>query len=204
MNTRVLFCSLALAFATCSAALADEPTSRHWIARIGVHPVNPKPSSHTDYTIENAAGLSLGATYLFTPHWGLELFSAFPNAHELHDVDFARVGSFKMIPTSATIQYHIADTADIFRVYGAVGIAHTTFASENTKGPLATRQMNLDASTGLTAGIGLDMNLGSKWYVNVDARWMDIDSDMTLDGAASGRLQIDPYLFGLSLGRRLR
>ncbi|MET0533536.1 MAG: OmpW family outer membrane protein [Steroidobacter sp.] len=205
MTVRRFCCAIALAFASCSAAVADDdPLSRHWTARIGVHPVNPQSNSHTDFTIENASGLSLGATYLFSRHWGAEFFSAFPMAHELHEPDAARVGSFKMIPSSATIQYYVSDAADVFRAYGAIGVAHTTFGSEKTSGALSDHAMKLADSTGMTMALGLDVNLDSNWYVNLDARWMDIDSDLTLDGAASGQLQIDPYLFGLSVGRRLR
>ena len=35
-----------------------------------------------------------------------------------------------------------------------------------------------------------------------DARWFDIDSDAKLNGASLGTVEIDPYAFGLSIGRR--
>src|SRR5687768_3642857 len=109
MKALTLLMGCVLSLALHSQAQAEEPMSRHWIARIGVHPISPRPDSHPDFKVDNAAGISLGATYLFTRHWGLELFGAFPPALELHTPGGDRVGTFEMMPTSATVQYHISD-----------------------------------------------------------------------------------------------
>ena len=102
MNARaVLFgCLAALQLAT--MAHADDQVPRHWIARIGIHPIDPKPNSHTDFTVDNAAGLSLGATYLLTKHWAFELFAAFPTAHDVHDANGVKSARFSMIPSKAS------------------------------------------------------------------------------------------------------
>ncbi|MDY6946219.1 MAG: OmpW family outer membrane protein, partial [Pseudomonadota bacterium] len=187
-----------------TSARADDPVPRHWIARVGVHPINPKPDSHTEFTVDNAAGVSLGATYLMTKHWAVELFSAFPKAHDVHDADGARAASFSMVASSATLQYHITDASGIFRAYAGAGVSYAQIGGERTRASLDGQTLQLDDSTGLAAAIGLDMDLGSKWFVNVDARWMDIDSSIRIDGAPRGTLELDPYMFGLSIGRRLR
>jgi outer membrane protein len=185
-------------------AHAQEKDMRHWIARIGVHPVHPKPDSETDYDAGNGASLSLGATYLFTKHWGLELFGAFPAAFDLQDSDGDNVARFDMIPVSATVQYHISDAGNRFRAYVGAGVVHARLGDEQTLGALSGSTLKLGDSTGVAATIGLDMRLTSLWFVNIDARWFDIDSSMKVSGAARDRLELDPYLFGLSLGRQLR
>jgi len=187
-----------------SAQVHAEDDLRHWIARIGVHPVDPKPNNHPVYQVDNAAALSLGATYLFTKHWGLELFAALPTAFEFRDAGGDKVGRFDMIPASATLLYHIADERDRFRAYVGAGIAYARLGDEETEGALAASTLQLNHSTGAALAVGLDMHLRSLWFVNIDARWFDIDSSMKLNGAGQGRLELDPYLFGLSLGRRLR
>lgn len=204
MKALTLLMGCILSLALHSHAQAEEPVSRHWIARIGVHPISPTPDSHPDFKIDNAAGISLGATYLFTRHWGLELFGAFPPALGLHNPQGGRIGTFEMMPTSATVQYHIADQGERFRAYAGIGVSYANIGRARTKGLLAGTALELDDSTGVAAAVGLDMNVDSKWYVTVDARWMDVDSDMKLNGIGGQRLQIDPYLFGLSIGRRLR
>jgi outer membrane protein len=204
MTARGLLIGCAVLFALTTQAHADESVPRHWIARIGIHPVNPQPDNHAEYQIDNAAGLSLGATYLFSKHWGFEVFGAFPPAHELRTTDGDRAGRFEMRPASATIQYHVTDASGVFRGYAGAGIAYAQIGGERTKGALAGSALELDDSTGIALTLGLDMDLGSKWFANIDARWLDIDSDLRIDGADRGQLAIDPLLFGLSVGRRLR
>jgi outer membrane protein len=195
-------CILSLALTT--QADADNDVPRHWIARAGVHPVTAKHDNHPDYRIYNAAGLSVGATYLFSEHWALEFFGAFPVAHELRTTAGDHAGPFQIIPASATLQYHITDAAGVFRGYAGIGVAHASISGERTKGALAGSAMRLDDTTGVAATVGLDMNLGSKWFINVDARWMDVDADLQINEVSQGALEIDPVLFGLSIGRRLR
>lgn len=204
MNTRAALLGCLMAATLATSAQADEQVPRHWIARVGVHPVDPKPNNHSEFAVDNAAGVSLGATYLFTNHWALELFSAFPAGFDVHDADGTRAARFTMIPSSATLQYHISDSSGVFRAYAGAGISYAHFGEEQTKATLSGQTLNLDNSTGFAAAVGLDMDLGSKWFVNIDARWMDIDSSMKIDGAPRGSLELDPYMFGLSIGRRLR
>jgi len=40
------------------------------------------------------------------------------------------------------------------------------------------------------------------WFLNVDARWFDIDTDARLDGVDFGTIEIDPYALGVSLSHR--
>lgn len=204
MNARAVFWTCMAAVMLAPSVHADDQVPRHWIARIGVHPINPKPNNHPEFTVDNAAGISLGATYLLTKHWAIELFSAFPKPNDVHDADEARAARFSMVPSSATLQYHITDANGVFRAYAAAGYSYTRLSGERTKTSLSGQSLDLEDSNGLTAAVGLDMDLGSKWFVNVDARWMDIDSDMRIDALPRGTLELDPFMFGLSLGRRLR
>lgn len=204
MNARALLSGCMIALMLASNVHADDQVSRHWIARIGVHPINPKPDNHPEFSVDNAAGGSLGATYLLTRHWAIELFSAFPNENYIHHADGTRVARFSMVPSSATLQYHITDASGVFRAYAGAGYSYTRISSERTLASLSGQPVELEDSSGLAAAVGLDMYLGSRWFVNVDARWMDIDSSMRIGGAPRGALELDPFMFGLSLGRRLR
>lgn len=203
MNARTVVCGCILALTLATAARADDHVP-HWIARIGVHPIDPKPNSHSDFSVDNAAGMSLGATYLLTKHWAVELFAAFPDAHDVHDADGARSARFSMVPSSATLQYHITDFSGRFRAYAGAGLSYARIDGERTKASLSGQALELEDSRGLAAAIGLDMDLGSKWFVSLDARWMDIDSAIQIDGTPHGTLELDPYMLGLSVGRRLR
>ena len=79
-------------------ARADEDVPRHWIAHVGVHPIDSKPDNHAELGVDSAAGVSLGATCLLTKHWAIELFAAFPTAHDVHAAECVKSARFSMIP----------------------------------------------------------------------------------------------------------
>lgn len=203
MNAHVWLGACVAGLALASPARADSEVPRHWIARIGIHPVHPRSEPNADFKADPHAGFSLGATYLFSKHWALELFAVFPRSHELH-IDEEPVGSFEMIPTTATVQYHVSDAGGRMRAYVGLGIGHASIGSEQTKASLAGLDLRIDDATGVAATAGIDMDIGPLWFVNLDARWIDLDSTMRLAGSGSQRFIIDPYMFGLSIGRRLR
>lgn len=204
MKGRECLGALLIGLALTAPAQADSEVPRHWIARIGIHPVHPKPNGSSEFEVDSDAGFSLGTTYLFSKHWALELFAAFPRPHELHDANSDRVGSFEMIPSTATVQYHISDQRGRMRAYVGLGVGHASIGSEHTTGPLAGRTLEIDDATGMAAAVGVDMDIGPLWFVNLDARWLDLNSSSQLAGQGSERFVLDPYLFGLSIGRRLR
>lgn len=153
--------------------------------------------------VDDSVGFSLGATYLFTKHWALEVFGTLPIDHEL-TIDRDRVGTFEVVPATATVQYHIADAQQRIRAYAGLGVTYADLGAERSDGTFANRKLELSDSVGAAAVAGLDMNMGRRWFVNIDARWFDIDADVKLDAANLGRLRVDPYAFGVSIGRRLR
>ena len=76
------------------------------------------------------------------------------------------------------------------------GINYTYFFSESTTGALAGSKLSLDNSWGLAAHAGIDFKVGDKGAIRVDARWIDIDTDVKLNGAGLGTVNIDPLVYG--------
>ena len=168
---------------------AEAPT-RHWITRIGIHPLATKPDAHSIFDVDAAVATSLGLTYLFSTHCALEAFVTAPVTHHLSNAD-AQVAQFHLQPATLTAQYHIVD-GERMRVYVAAGVAYAQLSRERTSGPLAAESLRLDHSLGSTAAIGLDLNLGSRWFGSFDARWFDIDSDVRVNDQSFGTLELDP------------
>ena len=61
---------------------------------------------------------------------------------------------------------------------------------------LAGSDLELDDSWGLAAHVGIDFKVSDRSAIRVDARWMDIDTDVKLDGADLGTVNIDPLVYG--------
>jgi outer membrane protein len=172
-----------------------------WIWRVGVHNVRPKSDNHDVVNVDTGASLTFNGTYIFAPHWGVELLAAMPFAHDINLNGGGKVAETKHLPPTLSLQYHFNPNGT-WRPYLGAGLNYTLFFDEKTVGALAGSKLELDPSWGLAGQFGLDVELGSNWFANVDARWFDIDSDAKLNGAKLGTVEIDPYAFGLAIGRR--
>ena len=172
-----------------------------WIGRVGIHNVRPKSDNHDLVNVDTGASLTFNATYLFAPHWGVEVLAAMPFAHDINLNGSGKVAETKHLPPTLSLQYHFNPNGT-WRPYAGAGLNYTLFFNEKTVGALQGSDLELDPSWGLATQVGLDVDLGSDWFANVDARWFDIDTDAKLNGARIGTVEIDPYAFGLSIGRR--
>ena len=172
-----------------------------WIWRVGVHNVRPKSDNHSLVNVDAAASLTFNATYMFAPNWGVEVLAALPFEHDINLNGGGKVAQAKHLPPTVSVQYHLNPNG-AWRPYVGAGLNYTLFFDEKTSGALAGAKLELEPSLGLAAQAGLDIKLGSDWFANVDARWLDIETDAKVNGARIGNVVIDPLAFGLSIGRR--
>lgn len=172
-----------------------------WIWRVGVHNVRPKSDNHAVVNVDNGASLTFNGTYMLASNWGVELLAALPFSHDINLNGGGKVAETKHLPPTLSLQYHFNPNG-AWRPYLGAGLNYTLFFDEKTTGALKGAKLELDPSFGLAAQVGLDVELGSNWFANVDARWMDIDTDAKLNGTKLGTVEIDPYAFGVSIGRR--
>ena len=172
-----------------------------WIFRVGVHNVRPKSDNHGVVNVDAAASLTFNGTYMVAPRWGVEVLAALPFEHDINLNGGGKVAETKHLPPTLSLQYHFNPNG-AWRPYAGGGVNYTLFFDEKTTGALAGAKLELKPSWGLAAQLGLDVQLGSDWFANADLRWFDIDTGAKLNGADLGRVGIDPYAFGVSVGRR--
>jgi outer membrane protein len=172
-----------------------------WIWRVGIHNVRPKSDNHDLVNVDAGASLTFNATYMLAPRWGVAVLAALPFEHDINLNSGGKVAKTKHLPPTVSLQYHFNPNG-AWRPYVGAGVNYTLFFDEKTRGALAGTKLELDPSWGLAAQAGLDVQLGSAWFANVDARWLDIDTDAKVNGARIGTVEIDPLAFGLSIGRR--
>lgn len=192
--------ALALSVSVCTAQAQESP---QWILRAGVHPIQPKPRNHAQLHIGDAAAVSVAATYMATRRWGMEVFAALPATHDVTLRDTGKIAEVRQLPATMSLQYHFFEPNGRIRGYIGAGLSYTTFMDERATGALAGSDLQFDASLGLAAQAGLDFDLGRAWFVSIDARWFDIDTSARWNGAPLGTLEIDPYAFGMTIGRQL-
>ena len=193
---------VATALALLLAGGAGAANASDWIVRVGGHYVDPKSDNHEVVSVDSGQSLTFNATYMLAPHWGVELLAAWPFSHDITlNADGSKVAETKHLPPTLSLQYHFLPDGKI-RPYVGAGLNATIFFDEKTSGALAGTDLSLDDSFGAAAQLGVDFALSGDWLLNVDARWIDIDTDARLDGTGIGSVAIDPYAFGISVGRR--
>ena len=226
ISKHLLAAAALLAFAV-SPAMAYEKGD--WILRAGVGTVAPDsdnlflpdfPAAGLNSTVEvdDGTSLTLMGTYMFTDNWAFDILAAWPFSHDINvtavdagtgDVVAAfKAGETDHLPPTFSIQYHfLPDSA--FQPYVGAGVNYTTlFSTDVTQDTvdLGITSLDLDDSFGLALQLGADWVFGNNWLINVDFRYIDIESDASVsDGTTSsdiGTVVIDPYVYSINIGYR--
>lgn len=210
------FLALAFGLSFCVAGPAQAYEAGDWLVRVGITSVDPK-SDNLDVAgvgtleVDSGTTLTFTGTYFFTPNWGLELLAAAPFNHDINLAGVGKIAETDHLPPTLSIQYHFIPDGT-FQPYVGAGLNATIFFSEDLESGVpallgaTTGDLSLDTSIGLAAQIGADFMLNEKWVLNVDVRWIDIDTEaeLTLDGVGVelGDVEIDPWVYGINLGYR--
>ncbi len=203
-------------FVVCSAMLGSANAwalgAGDWFGRIGASMVDPDSSSGTvpgfpgsGVEVDDDTQLSFTVGYMMTDNIGLEVLGALPFTHEIRGTGsiagLGEIAETKHLPPVLSLQYHFMPQAAV-RPYVGAGVNYTYFFDEETKGALAGTSIDLDDSWGLAGQVGVDIDIPNNWFVNLDGRYIDIDTEATLGGIGTVDVQIDPWVFTVALGRR--
>jgi outer membrane protein len=188
---------LALGFA--GPALATE--AGDWTLSLGAHVVDPTSDNGSlaagafEADVGSDWKPTITAEYFFTPNLGLEVLASLPFEHDI-SLNGVNAGSTKHLPPTFTLQYHF--NGEKVSPFIGAGINYTLFFDQQTTGPLDGTDLNLSNSWGLAAHAGLDFRLSDTASLRADVRWIDIDTDVSVDGTDVGTVNIDPFVYGLA------
>ncbi|GAA4794786.1 OmpW/AlkL family protein [Lysobacter hankyongensis] len=191
--------ALALAFGGL-AAPAFAQQAGEWTFSVGAHQVNPKSDNGSlaggtlDVEVDSNVRPTITAEYFVRDNLGIEVLASLPFQHDVNIAGLGNVGSTKHLPPTVSLQYHFGEGK--MKPFVGLGVNYTLFFSEDTTGALAGNDLKLDDSFGLAAHAGIDFKVGEKGAIRVDARWIDIDTDVELNGAGLGTVNIDPLVYG--------
>ncbi len=195
-----LWCSLG--YAEAASGTRGIGGEGDWLIRVGAHHINPKSDNHRIVEVDEATMVTFNATYFFTDTWAVELLAALPFEHDINLVGGPRVAETKHLPPTLSVQYHFRPGQSV-RPYIGLGLNATIFFEEDTTGPLAGVDLELDDSYGAAAQLGVDFDFNERWFLNAEVRYADIETEAKLGGASIGDVRIDPWIFGINLGFRL-
>ncbi|MBV1907111.1 MAG: outer membrane beta-barrel protein [Pseudomonadales bacterium] len=172
-----------------------------FLVRVGGHQVDPKSNNHDIVKVDSAIMLTFNGTYFLTDVLAVEVLAALPFSHDIDLVGGSKVAEAKQLPPTVSLQYHLLPGSGV-RPYIGAGLNVTLFFDEGTTGALSDSHLSLGTSVGFAAQIGVDIDLTEKLFLNLDARYMDLSTKAKLDGASIGKVEVDPWVYGISLGYR--
>jgi len=222
--------SLALALA--AALLATAPAAFAYDAgdiyvRFGATNVNPDDNNgsidltgvglgNPDIEVDDAWSLTFTVSYQWTKNWAMELLAAYPFEHDISVQGLGKVGQVKHLPPTLSLQYHFLPDGK-FQPYVGAGVNYTIFFDDSEEGTLKALGGTLDIednSLGLAGQVGFDYFFNDKWFVNLDLRYIGIETKakvtLPADAISPGvpatfttikeDVSIDPWVYGINVG----
>lgn len=173
----------------------------------GINPALPTASVGVDSAVTGEVDF----TYFFTRHIGAELILATSN----HDVvgrgalnGVGKIIDARVLPPTLTVQYHFNPDGK-FRPYLGAGVNYTIFysvdATDTLRNAIGPVDVSADSSLGWAVQAGLDYAINKHWFVNMDLKYVSIDTRVTLHQGAtrnSVNIDLDPLIVGVGVGYR--
>ncbi len=198
-----------------------------WLVRAGATVIDPKSDNLENVLgepdlklkVDDTVGLVFNVAYTLTENWAVELLAAAPCSHDVAlkvaGAGSANIGETDHLPPGLSIQYYFGGL-ERFTPRIGVGPNWTIFSDESLRSDFleaielpSNTKHELDDSIGVAVQIGADIAISESWLVNIDLRWVELDTDATIKvpGPDGGRLdlgtvEIDPIVYGVSIGYR--
>jgi len=169
-------------------------------------------------TLNNNTQLGLNFAYMVTNKVAVELLGASPFEHDVaikgtNAVDGA-LGKVKHLPPTLSAVYFPMDAGSAFQPYVGVGVNYTWFFDEkvtsgakagNNAAGFPLTNLKVKNSWGWAAQVGADYMLTENIMLNGQIRYIDIDTEATVDvagGAAHAKVDVNikPVVYMVGLG----
>ena len=203
LQSLVLATAAALTMTTAFAVPAGT-----WSVAAGAHYVDPKSDNGTldnglSVDVDGDVRPTISGEYFIANNVGVELLAAIPFHHDitLKTGDTTIDAETQHLPPTLSVQYHF-DGYDLpmnVKPFVGVGVNYTTFFEEKVYIPLAgDYDLELDDSVGVAGHVGLDIPFAPTEAFRIDARYMDIKTDASLNGTDIGEVDISPWVYGVA------
>ena len=182
-----------------------------WSIAAGAHMVDPKSDNGSlldgalSVDVDDDIRPTISGEYFIANNVGIELLAATPFHHDFTLTDAEGVetkGKTQHLPPTLSVQYHFDNDMMPLNIkpFIGIGVNYTTFFEEKVN--ISGADLELDDSVGVAGHIGLDIPFAPTEYFRIDARYMDLKTDATLntdEGSIDlGEIDISPWVYGIA------
>jgi outer membrane protein len=195
-----LFIAIILSNAVISQADDD---LQHYVVRVRASYVMPteyfdsrlEGPGKPNPTVSNNIIPELDLEYYFTKYISTEVIAGVSR----HTINLSNgvQGSTYLLPPSITFKYHPIPSAKISPYVGA-GVELTFPFNYHLNG---VPDFKIDQSFGWAAQAGADIKLKDNIYLNVDYKFLDVDTEVKIAGVKY-KADLNPHLFSVGVGYR--
>lgn len=204
----------ALLMAAVAAGLsmtAMAETAGTWTVGVGAGYVDPESSNGkvnvggTDFSLDVDSDVrpTITGEYFVADNVGIELLAALPFHHDI-DLKAADGTIVKAktqhLPPTLSLQYHFDNVHANVKPFVGVGANYTTFFKERSG--LPGSKLEIKDSWGVAGHAGVDFKINETDAVRLDARYIDLEPDVKLNGDKIGKAEINPWVYGISYVQR--
>ncbi|WP_417272292.1 OmpW/AlkL family protein [Celeribacter halophilus] len=199
-KTSVIAATMALALSLPTLAAAQDAGTM--TLGLGLGYVMPKSDNgdilgSTELDVGDNLRPTITFEYFIRDNLGIEVLGAWPFEHNIRADGSGEIGSTQHLPPVVSLQYHF-DNGAAFTPFVGVGVNYTAFFDETATGEIADSDLDLTDSWGVALHAGFDYQVSERGALRTDVRWIDINSDVKLNGEKIGEAEIDPWVFGVS------
>lgn len=169
-----------------------------WQIRVRAINVNPDGDGTVqpaglDTDVDAATVPEVDVTYFFTDNIAAELIAA-TSPHEISAAG-TDVADAWVLPPTLTLQYHFTPDKQ-FSPYVGAGINYSYFYGEDDAAGFTNT--DVDGGFGWALQAGFDYWLNDHWGLNLDAKYIDVEVDVTTNNGALNANDVDlnPVIIG--------
>lgn len=169
-------------------------------ARLGVTLIEPKdhPGNLYDGTatsISRSYALTASNLYFVTPNVAVDLLVGTAPKHRIYG-NGEKIGYTRYLPPTLSVQYNFNPDGK-FNPYVGAGVNYTYYFNEKL---ISNDKLNISNSFGYAATLGMDYNINKNISLGAELRYIDVSSDIEINGTKVGSGDVNPMLYTLTLG----
>lgn len=180
-------------------AAAAQAGQGDWVTRVRatyLHFDNGQNSLPVKVEADSRVIPEIDFSYYLTDNVSTELVLTYPQKVDIA-VNNTGAGSVKALPPTLLAQYHFGAADAAFSPYVGAGLNLTLFGSRSV---LAGGAHISKSSVGVAGQIGADMALSGAWSLNVDLKYITMNTNVYVGSTKAGKLDLNPWVASVGIG----